>query len=201
MPRWSTKRCSASRAASISVPRTSVSLSLTGFDNKVKHAVANVTIGTNLRERRNVDAVHARGVELSGALRFGRFGFDGSLALTDAEVEASGASAALDGKRPAQTPRLAASGSLSWKPRDAWLLALTVRHVGMQFEDDLETDRLPAATTLDAYAEVPLAGPFSLVLRAENLTDAEVVTRNQAGSIDLGAPRTLWAGVKLRLGH
>ena len=77
----------------------------------------------------------------------------------------------------------------------------TLRHTGAQFEDDLETDLLPAATTLDAYAEVPLAGPFSLVLRAENLTDTQVVTRNQAGSIDLGAPRTLWAGVKVRLGQ
>ncbi len=182
-------------------PSDAVGLSITGFDNRVKHAVANVTIGTNLRERRNVDAVHASGVELSAALRFGQFGFDGSLALTDAEVEASGASIALDGKRPAQTPRIAASGTLSWKPRENWLLAMTLRHTGMQFEDDLESDRLPAATTLDAYAEVPLAGPFSLVLRGENLTDTEVVTRNQAGSIDLGAPRTLWAGVKVRLGH
>ena len=182
-------------------PTDAVSLSLTAFDNRVKHAVANVTIGTNLRERRNVDAVHTQGVELSATLHFGQIGFDGSLALTDAEVEASGLSAALDGKRPAQTPKLAASGTLSWKPREHWLLAMTLRHTGMQFEDDLESDRLPAATTLDAYAEVPLAGPFSLVLRGENLTDEAVVTRNQAGSIDLGAPRTLWAGVKVRLGH
>ena len=48
---------------------------------------------------------------------------------------------------------------------------------------------------------MPLAGPFSLVLRAENVTGTEVVTRNQAGSIDLGVPRTFWLGVKLRLGR
>ena len=46
---------------------------------------------------------------------------------------------------------------------------------------------------------MPLTGPFSLVLRAENLTDTEIVTRNQGGSIDLGVPRTLWAGVKVRV--
>ena len=181
-------------------PSDRVRISLTAFDNKVKSAVANVTIATNLRERRNVDAVHAQGIELSAGLRFGRLGFDGSLALTDARVEASGISALLDGKRPAQTPKFAASGTLSWHPREHWLLAATLRHTGAQFEDDLETDVLPAATTLDAYAEVPLAGPFSLVFRGENLTDADVVTRNQAGSIDLGTPRTLWAGVKVRLG-
>lgn len=182
-------------------PSDTFSLSLTAFDNKVKQAVANVTIGTNLRERRNVDAVHARGVELSAAWRQGQFGFDGSLALSDAEVEASGTSAALDGKRPAQTPRFSANATLSWNPRPGWRLAATLRHVGAQFEDDLETNTLPAATTLDAFAEMPLTGPLSLVLRAENLTDAQVVTRNQAGSLDLGAPRTLWAGIKVRLGH
>ena len=181
-------------------PTGAVKLSLTAFDNRVKDAVANVTIAANTRERRNVDAVRARGLELAAALRFGAVSLDGSLALTDAEVEASGVTAALDGKRPAQTPRIAASGTLSWRPKPGWLLAATLRHVGAQFEDDLETDVLPAATTLDAFAEIPLSGRFSLVLRAENLTDAEVITRNQAGSIDLGAPRTLWAGVRVRIG-
>jgi hypothetical protein len=44
-----------------------------------------------------------------------------------------------------------------------------------------------------------LAGPFSLILRGENLTDEDMVTRNQGGSIDLGAPRTIWAGVGIDL--
>jgi vitamin B12 transporter len=180
-------------------PSEGARLSLTAFDNRVRRAIANVTIAPNLRERRNVDAVRSRGVELSAALRLGALGFDGSLSVNDAAVEASGVSAALDGKRPAQTPAVALSAALSWRPRAGWLATATLRHIGRQFEDDLETDVLPAATTLDLYAEAPLAGPFSLVLRAENLTDAEVVTRNQAGSLDLGAPRTIWAGVKLKL--
>jgi hypothetical protein len=48
---------------------------------------------------------------------------------------------------------------------------------------------------VDAFARLPLAGALALVLRGENLGDDEVVTRNQGGSIDLGAPRTLWAGL------
>ncbi len=174
------------------------SLSVTAFDNRVKQAIANVTIGTNLRERRNVDAVRARGIEAAAALKAGQFGLDASLALIDAKVEASGTSAALDGKRPAQTAKLSASLTLSWKPRDHWLAAATLRRTGAQFEDDLEIDLLPAATTLDAYLEAPLARRFSLVLRGENLWDETVITRNQAGSLDLGIPRTLWAGIKLR---
>jgi len=114
-------------------------------------------------------------------------------------VEASGASLALDGLRPAQTPKVAGSATLGWHPRAGWDLALTLRHTGAQYEDDLQTDLLPAATTLSAFATLPLAGPFTMVLRAENLTDTQVQTRNQAGSIDLGAPRTLWAGVRVNL--
>ena len=180
-------------------PSPALTLSATAFDNRVRNAIANVTIAANLRERRNVDAVHARGLELGGQWRLGALAFDGSLALTDAQIEASGTSLALEGKRPAQTPKVAASGTLSWVPAQGWRLAATLRHAGRQFEDDLETDALPATTTLDAFTQVPLAGPFSLVLRAENLTDERIVTRNQAGSIDLGVPRTVWAGVRVGL--
>jgi outer membrane receptor protein involved in Fe transport len=182
-------------------PSEAVSLSVTAFDNKVDHAIANVTIGANQRERRNVEAVHSKGLEFGAGLHLGTFSFDGSLALTDAEVEGRGTSATLDGLRPAQTPKVAASGTLTWRPRAGWQVSATLRHVGAQFEDDLETDVLPAATTLDAYAEIPVSPQFSVVLRGENLTDETIVTRNQAGSIDLATPRTIWGGVKLRLGR
>jgi iron complex outermembrane receptor protein len=39
---------------------------------------------------------------------------------------------------------------------------------------------------------------LSLVVRAENLFDETVITRNQGGSIDLGTPRTLWLGLRIR---
>lgn len=180
-------------------PAPALRLSVTAFDNRVRHAVANVTIGTNLRERRNIDAIHARGIELGTSAQVGALQFDGSLAWTDSRVEASGASLALNGLRPAQTPRLAASASLAWQPKPGWRIAATLKHVGAQFEDDLQSDVLPAATTLDGFVQLPLAGPVSLVLRAENLADAQVITRNQGGSLDLGAPRTLWAGLRIAL--
>ncbi len=180
-------------------PSPALSFSLTAFDNQVNKAIANVTIAANLRERRNVDAIRARGIELTAAARFGAFTLDGSLAMTEAKLKASGVSTALDGLRPAQTPKIAASATLGWHPRKGWLLSATLRHTGAQFEDDRQTDVLPAATALDSYAELPLAGGFSVTLRAENLNDAAIITRNQAGSIDLGAPRTFWAGIKVHL--
>jgi len=180
-------------------PGAGLHFSLTAFDNKVKGAIANVTIGTNLRQRQNIDAIRAKGVEFSAGISRGIVDLDASLAYTDATAHGSGAAAALDGKRPAQTPKWSASGTITLRPLDGWRLAATVRHVGLQYEDDLETDALPAATTIDAYTEVTLTKGFAIVLRGENLADEKVVTRNQAGSIDLGAPRTIWAGVRIGL--
>jgi vitamin B12 transporter len=114
-------------------------------------------------------------------------------------VEASGIAAGLNHMRPAQTPKVAAGLTGAWTPAANTRLSLTLHHTGAQYEDDLQTDILPAATTIDAYAQVPLRPGVALVLRAENLTDKAVVTRNQSGSIDVGAPRTVWAGVQMRL--
>ena len=184
-------------------------LSLTGFDNRIAQAVANVTTATTetsttvriARTRMNLDAIRARGIELAVAARWKTLQADGSLVWTRARVEASGAALALDGMRPAQTPMLAASATLAWQPRPRWRLAATVKHVGAQFEDDQQTDRLPAATTLDAFVQLPMTRTVQLVLRGENLFDAAVVTRNQAGSLDLGAPRTLWVGLRVMVGR
>ena len=179
--------------------QSAIRFGLTLFDNRVDNAIANVTIGTNLRERRNVDAVHARGAELSAQARLGTVHLRGALALTDAQIEASGASLALNDMRPAQTAKFSASASAIWQPRAGMSFALILRHTGAQFEDDLQTDILPAATTLGATVEVELLRGLTLVLRGENLTGTQIVTRNQAGSMDLGVPRTVWAGVKIGL--
>jgi outer membrane receptor protein involved in Fe transport len=173
-----------------------VRFSLTAFDNEVENAVTNVTIGPNLRQRRNIDAIHAQGIEAAAQLRFGAIGFDGTLAYTDAEMRGSGAAAALDGLRPAQTPKWAASGTLSWRPDDGMTFAATLRHVGLQFEDDQQTDALPAATTVDLFAQARLVDRLSVVGRVENLFDETIVTRNQGGSMDYGVPLTVWGGLR-----
>ena len=180
-------------------PSPAVALSLTAFDNRVKNAVANVTIAENLRQRRNIDAIQSRGLEASVSATLGAFSLDASAVWTDAEAKGSGFAAALDGNRPSQTPRFTGGATLSWTPADNWLLSATVRHVGAQFEDDLESNVLPAVTSLDAFVQVPMTPSIALVLRGENLTDEAIVTRNQSGSIDLGVPRTVWAGVKVGL--
>jgi outer membrane receptor protein involved in Fe transport len=176
-------------------PSDAVSFSVTAFDNRVKDAIANVTLDAVTRERQNIDGIHARGVEANARLDFGLVRFDGSIAYTHAEAEQAGAS--FDGNRPSQTPAWVGGATLSYRIGETGRVAATVRHVGKQFEDDLESDVLPAVTTLDAYVQLPLSRDLSFVMRGENLTDEEIVTRNQGGSIDLGTPLTIWFGVKL----
>ncbi|WP_379552365.1 TonB-dependent receptor plug domain-containing protein [Qipengyuania sp. DGS5-3] len=177
-------------------PSDALDFTLTAFDNRVEGAIANVTLEPNLRQRQNLPAIEARGIELGARAALGQFSLDGTLAYTDAEVDGSGASLALDGNRPPQTPRWAGAATLAWKPAKGWVTAATLRHIGTQFESDLETGVLPAATTLGAYFQAPLFDAFALVLRGENLTGETIVTRNSNGAIDLGTPRTVWGGVR-----
>ena len=182
-------------------PMPGLKLSATAFTNRVEHAIANVTTGVNLRQRQNVDAIRAKGLEFAASATAGRFSLDGSLALTDAVVEASGAQAGINGLRPAQTPKIAASATLNWRPAPRWQAAVSLRYLGSQYEDDLNSANslMPAATTIGALVQAPLGGALTLVLRGENLANVSVVTRNQAGSIDIGTPRTIWAGVRVGL--
>ena len=177
-------------------PVNELVLSLTAFDNEVENAIANVTLQPNLRQRQNLPAIEAQGIEATLAAVFGQVRLDASLAYTDATIAGNGPSLALDGNRPPQTPKFAASTTVAWHPADGWKLAGTLRHVGSQFEDDQETDRLAAATTLDLFAQAPILKDLSLVIRGENLLDETIVTRNSGGAIDLGVPRTVWFGLR-----
>jgi outer membrane receptor protein involved in Fe transport len=86
--------------------------------------------------------------------------------------------------------------TVSYRPAERMQFSATLRHIGKQYEDDKQTDVLPAATTVDLYAQVPIVDRLSFVARAENLFDATVITRNQGGSMDWGEPRTVWAGFR-----
>jgi outer membrane receptor protein involved in Fe transport len=173
-----------------------VRLGFTVFDNTVHDAIANVTVGTNLRKRFNLDAIHATGVEATGSIHSGPFALDTSLAVTKARVRDDGVGLALNGLTPSQTPSFAASTSISWQFEDGPHVGATLRHTSRQFEDDLETDALAAATTVDLFASMPVFGRLTAEARVENLLDEQIITRNQAGSMDLGTPQTLWLGLR-----
>ena len=160
-------------------PARGVTLGITAFYNRLEGAIANVTTAPNVRQRRNVDAIVARGVEVAAHAQRGGFSLDASYAFSDSKTRASGTSAALDGLIPAQSPRHSGSATLAWETPRGFGASLTARHVGAQYEDDLQTDILPAATTVDGVVKVPIGRHVALIARAENLLDAPVVTRKR----------------------
>lgn len=188
-------------------------LKLTGFVNRLKDAIANVTLGHGpgvfpgvgfvpaggtYYERQNVDAVDVRGIEASAVWTDGPWSISAGASLTHARMKGSGAARFLDGLRPAQAPNFAGTLSAGWEQGGKGV-ELVLRRVGAQFDDDLNTDILKPATTLDAYAAWPLTRRLQLVVRGENITNALVMAGvNGDGSIERATPRTLWIGLRLR---
>lgn len=183
--------------AGLDYEAANLSFGATLFYNRLDDAIANVTIGTNLRRRDNVDAIVAKGVELSAAAQIDSVSITASYAYSHSEVQASGTAAALDGLTPAQSPRHAASATVRWTPIANHILSATARYVGAQFEDDLEANILPSALTFDGFVQIPVAKGLMLIGRAENILNEQVVTRKVGTSVDLGTPRTLWIGLKI----
>jgi len=178
------------------IPDDDVTVTLTTFDNKIVNAIANVTLEPNLRQRQNLPAINAQGLEAGLSAKTGPWRLSGSVSYTDATISGLDTSLALDGNRPPQVPKWAGSATVGWQLSPGWDVAVTLRHVGAQFEDDQEIYSLPAATTVSVFGQFPLFKNLSAVLRAENLTDETIVTRNSAGAMDMGVPRTIWLGLR-----
>jgi outer membrane receptor protein involved in Fe transport len=181
-------------------PTATLSLTASVFWNRLEDAIANVTVASTAtsvsRVRRNLDATRSAGVEVDARWRAGPLFALASWSHVDPRVEASGAAAALDGLRPAQTPLDQVSGTLGWR-RDALALSATVRHVARQFEDDQNTRSLAPATTLDGYLALPVTRHVVVEARAENVFDARVEAGiSGANVIERATPRTLWIGLR-----
>nr|WP_083276817.1 TonB-dependent receptor [Sphingobium phenoxybenzoativorans] len=174
-------------------PVKGVSLGVTAFYNRLDNAISNRTIDAITRIRENVDAIVAKGVEVTANAHLTpALSLSGSYAYSHSTVKAPGQ--LFNGLRPSQTPRHAASATIAWQSETGPSLSTTLRYVAKQYEDDLQTDILPDAFTMDAVVKLPLGHGMTLTARGENLFDATVVTRNVGGSMDLGTPRTLWIG-------
>lgn len=183
-------------------PATGVRLGATLFWNKLNDAIGNVTVSSTgasvIRKRQNLDAVRSRGVEVEAEATMNQWHLLASYAYTDARVRTSGPALALNGLRPAQTPRHTASGTVAWASApDGFGAALTARYVAPQFEDDQNSRTLNDALTFDANLRFPLVQKLSLELRGENLTDHRIEAGiSGAGIIERASPRTLWVGLR-----
>jgi vitamin B12 transporter len=199
-----------------------INLSVNGFTNQLKGAIANVTVGQGpgnfpgvgfvvgggaYRQRRNLDAIASKGfeVEADGWLT-GNLRLEAGYSFVDAKVDGRGLAVALDGLRPAQVPRHNGRFSLlfdalsgkSSKTSEAFVgSGITLRYFGGQFEDDLNLLALDDAVTIDALLKYQLDDGISLRLAAENLFNAKVVAAiSGIGVIERTIPRSVLLGLK-----
>ena len=194
-------------------PAPGVSVAATLFANRLDGAIANVGAGQGpgtfsgvgfvaaggiYRVRRNLDAIRSRGWEVDARWQRGAVSAQASWSHADPRVAASGVAAALDGLRPAQTPRDLVSATLGWRRADR-VVSATVRHAARQFEDDANSRTLASATTADVYLAAPVGRAVLLELRGENVTGTRVEAGIAgAGVVERATPRTLWFGLRLR---
>jgi outer membrane receptor protein involved in Fe transport len=186
-------------------------LGITIFRNRLSDAIANVTLGQGpgnfagvgfvaaggtYRQRRNLDAILSKGIEADVRFDLGA-GLNANLgyAYVDAEVRGTGASAPLNGLRPAQVPQHFGHATLAYDA-DPVSVATTLRYIGSQFEDDANIRVLADAVTMDFDLGFDLGRDVRLQLRGENLFDARVEAAiSGSGIIERANPRTLWLGL------
>ncbi|APZ97842.1 TonB-dependent receptor [Sphingopyxis sp. QXT-31] len=172
-------------------------LSATLFANHLSNAIANVTLAPNLNQRQNLDAIDSKGIEFAAEQRIGPATLRATYAFTDAEVDAKGAAAALDGRKPAQIAKHGGSLSLRGNgsgPLDGFA---TLRYIGKQNEDDLGLLVLDDALTLDAGLSWRISDAIRIEARGENLFDELVPAAiSSAGIVERATPRTLWVGLR-----
>jgi len=192
-------------------PVGSARISGTLFANRLRGAIANVSLGAGpglfpgvgfvtgvFRQRQNVDAIVTRGIEIDATYERGPWRGAMSYALIDARLDAGGAASALDGKRPAQVARHSGSVALQWE-RSGLGLNAAARFTGRQFEDDNNARSLAGALTFHAGARVVLARHLELDFRVENILDKQVVATLAAdGTRERALPRTAWIGLRFR---
>jgi outer membrane receptor protein involved in Fe transport len=192
------------------------SLGATVFFNRIEDAIVNVTIGAGpgviaalpragfvpaggvLRQRQNAGTIEAVGLELTAEHRLSDLTLVGALSLTDAEVDGGAAAPQLTGLRPAQAPVASATAGVDWRVTGRLTLSLRGRHESRRFDDDLNSRRLGAATTVDARLDWQLKDGLGLHVAADNLFDAGIeVSETADGVTGYGPPQTVRVGAAI----
>jgi outer membrane receptor protein involved in Fe transport len=181
---------------------------VTGFVNEVKDLVANVTLaaplpdcpaGTTCRQRQNLELARIQGLESELELRLGRdWRVIASYLFTDARVVDAPSQPGLEGKRLAQVPEHNANLGLHYRNPALFDASVTVRYIGEQYEDDLNTLPLGSYVTVDLFASRRITKWLEVFAGAENLLDRTYTTgRTSEGVISIGAPRSVRGGLRL----
>ena len=174
------------------------------FWMEVSDPIANVTVSSTpaliTRRRANLGRTRSRGVELDGGYHLAP-SVEISLGYlyADAAVVENPANRALEGLKVAQVPAHQGTFRVTWRPAAAWVIAFSGRAATNQFEDDENSLPLGPLAVFDALVEAPILPCLSMFAAGENLLDRRY-TVARTPVTNLGLPRTVRGGIRLRLG-
>ncbi len=188
--------------AGIGIQRFNDRLFLRGnfFWNEIGDSIANVTLSVTpaliTRQRQNLGAIRARGLELSALAKLSsRWEIASEYLLTDSTVLRFPANRSLEGLLVPQVPRHQFNFQVSYT-RSRWLLGAQGRFVSTQFDDDQNTLPLERFFTLDAEASRAISERVRLFVAFQNLTGS----RYQLSStpvLTVGPPVLVRFGVRV----
>ncbi len=189
----------------------------TGFYNRLKNAVTNVTIGTGpgtfpqfpgagfipaggiLTERQNAGTINASGVEADAAFHISEaLKFRAAADYTHARVDGGSVAPQLTGKMPAQAPAFTATGGVELQATRRLNVRADLRYESSRWDDDLNTVHLGPATRVDAHAGWTFAPGGEFYVEATNLLNAQIPTANTSGVVAYDEPRVVRIGVSFR---
>lgn len=152
-----------------------------------------VPAGGSLSQRRNLDRVRTRGIELDIQWQMReRLRLTAAYLLTSATITRARDDAALVGTRPPQTARHQGSATAIWSPVDSLQLSVLVRGESRQFDDAANSRTLSGYVTADAAMRWRFYPHVTLTAAVENITDTTIETALSAdGLLTVGTPR-LW---------
>lgn len=144
------------------------------FWNEINDSIANVTLSTTpsliTRQRQNLGAIRARGLELSAMARFTHhWEVSVEYLLTDSTVLRFPANRSLEGLLIPQVPRNQFNFQVNYS-NAKWIVGAQGRFVGRQFDDDQNTLPLEKFFTLDAEASRSVSEHVRVFVAFQNLT-------------------------------
>jgi outer membrane receptor protein involved in Fe transport len=172
------------------------------FWSQIDDSIANVTLSVTpaliTRQRQNLGAIRARGVELSASLKPARhWEIAGEYLLSDTTVLRFPANPLLEGLFVPQIPRHQCNFQVSYTD-GRWTAGAQGRFAGEQFDDDLNTLPLRRYFTLDAEVSRSVSEQLRLFLAFQNLTGVRYEI-SSTPVFTVGPPIIFRAGLRLSL--
>lgn len=176
-----------------------------GFWNNLRDPITNVTIGDTpaggtLRQRQNLGRASIFGVEVETGVRVHEtWRLSAGLVLNRSIVRRASRQPALEGRRLAQAPGRQATLRSRWNWGERYLAEIQGRYIGPQFEDDLNTRRLPGYWVADLYAARQIGRDSAVFVGVENLFDRRYrVGETGDGLVTIGQPVMIHGGMRWR---